>query len=131
MHGTDRVENLRLTLDRVAKIAQSMDLDQSGIYIRFLNYPGDASGDFNNMTDPAQISQRVGNVFQTVRTGSQLGSRLGSKVVEPFVKERISSRRFNKPMIAVLITDGEVRRQSPPMHICPRFGLLTNLLWFH
>ncbi|RSL74131.1 hypothetical protein CEP53_000453 [Fusarium sp. AF-6] len=107
MHQGNRVENMKLTLDRVAKIAHSMDLDQSGISIRFLNYSNDAQGDFNNMTDPGNISRQVDRVFQIPRSGSQLGNRLRSKIVKPFIEERIENGGFKKPVIAVLITDGQ------------------------
>ena len=105
-----RVDLVKLTLDRVKAIATSVGrFDQSGINIRFLNYANDASGDFDNMTDPTSISQRVGNVYQTLRGGSQLGGRLYSKIIIPFIYERVKGGRFDKPLVVVLITDGQVR----------------------
>ncbi|KAI1428716.1 hypothetical protein F5Y12DRAFT_731496 [Xylaria sp. FL1777] len=112
MHHGKRVENLKRTLNRVAQITQSMDLDQSGINIRFLNYTKDDSGDFDNMTDLKAISRQVNDVFQEKRKGSKLGGKLEEKIIDPFVKKRIQNHDFKKPIIVLLITDGEPHEEK-------------------
>lgn len=108
MQRDNRIETLKITLNKMAVIVKSMDFDQSGINIRFLNYPSDASGHFDNMTDLDDISKRVNTAFQSGLKGSELGGQLRSKVVKPFIEKQINDSKFNKPVIVVLITDGQV-----------------------
>jgi len=106
----ERIRGLRDTLWRVTQIALSMDIDQSGIYVRFLNFDRDDRGDFDNMRNANDVLRRVDNVYEQELTGSQLGTKLLQKVVEPLVKEKLAraDKRDKKPLLVVLITDGEV-----------------------
>jgi hypothetical protein len=105
----ERIRNLKVTLERITRIALSMDLDHSGINIRFLNYEEDQSGDYDHMENLDQIREKVDNVFTRRKGDTKLGTRLHDKVMKPMVYDKIARRTFRKPLIAVIITDGKVR----------------------
>ncbi|KAJ2991710.1 hypothetical protein NUW58_g2421 [Xylaria curta] len=107
MHRDNRVQDLKTTLEEIAKIVNSIGFDRSGITIRFLNYPEDATGEFNNLTNLDEISKQVDKAYQRKRRGSELGGKLQSKVIEPFIKKPIDNGKFEKPIIVVMISDGQ------------------------
>lgn len=104
----ERIQTLKVTLQRIVEIAMSMDLDDSGISIRFLNYAMDTMGAFDNMVDPQVIAKEVGRVIEEGGI-TKLGMRLLSKIVRPMIYEKINQRKFQKPIMVVVITDGQVR----------------------
>ncbi|KAH8726771.1 hypothetical protein GQ44DRAFT_592246, partial [Phaeosphaeriaceae sp. PMI808] len=106
-----RIETLKFTLQRIVDIAMSMDLDESGISIRFLNYTMDTTGTFDNMVDPQVITREVGRVIEN-GGGTLLGTRLLTKIVSPMIYEKICQRKFEKPIMVVVITDGQPMGES-------------------
>lgn len=106
MQQEQRIPALKDTLARVAEIATI--LDPSGISIRFLNYTKDQK--FDNLTTVEQIKVRVDAVkFDGV---TKLGSVLNSKIVQPMIIRKAARETFEKPVIVVIITDGEVNLPS-------------------
>jgi hypothetical protein len=79
-------------------------LEPSGISIRFLNFKGD--GNFNNLADVNDIMQKIQMIDYNGNT--QLGLFLGEKIVNPMIIEKAESNTLKKPVIVVVITDGEV-----------------------
>jgi hypothetical protein len=113
MHASygERIGQLRNTLQRVVEIALSMQLyDNGGIKVRFLNYEYDDNGEFDNLASVQEVTSKVDMVFSEKRSGSQLGTKLLKKVVNPMIKDKIRFGQFKNPVIVVLITDGEVRQ---------------------
>lgn len=108
-----RVEALKDTLRRTAQVATS--LTEDGISVRFLNYAHDNNGDYDNMDDVNQIMRKVNNAYQHKLSGTRLGTMLNSKVVLSMVGSKIQRRAFQKPLITVIITDGEVGLARPPL----------------
>jgi hypothetical protein len=90
------------TLQHVAKFATK--LEPSGISIRFLNFSQD--GEFNNLNDVEDIMQKVRAVGYDGPT--LLGQKLYFKIVLPMVFQKARQNTFTKPIIVMVITDGEV-----------------------
>ncbi|KAM4068140.1 ankyrin repeats (3 copies) domain-containing protein [Hirsutella rhossiliensis] len=105
--------------------AISMDMDDSGISVRFLNYENDDGGDFDRLKDVGIVQGKVDKVFKVKRDGSQLGTKLKEKVVKPMVEDKFAVGEFRKPLIAVMITDGETTENPDtlPGHLrdCRKF----------
>ena len=90
------------TLQRVAKFATT--LEPSGISIRFLNFSQDR--EFNNLNNVEDIMQKVRAVGYDGPT--KLGQTLYFKIVGPMVFQKARQNTFTKPIIVMVITDGEV-----------------------
>jgi hypothetical protein len=103
MESEGRFDSLKITLQRVARIATT--LQPEGISIRFLNYPGDS--DFDNLTTPQEVGSIIDRV--SARGPTPLGGMLNQKVVQPLIIKKAVEDRLDKPVIVVIITDGKVR----------------------
>jgi hypothetical protein len=90
------------TLQHVAKFATK--LEPSGISIRFLNFSQDR--EFNNLNDVEDIMRKVRAVDFDGPT--RLGQTLHFKIVGPMVFQKERRNTFTKPIIVMVITDGEV-----------------------
>ena len=90
------------TLQRVAKFATK--LEPSGMSIRFLNFSQDR--EFNNLNDVEDIMRKVRAVDYDGPT--RLGQILYFKIVVPLVFQKEGQNTFTKPIIVMVITDGEV-----------------------
>jgi len=95
----ERVDDLRFILSRVADVASVFDDD--GISVRFMN--SNVSGDF--VRTPAEAETLVA----TVPFGGMtpLGTNLERKVFEPLVIQQVRRGTLRKPVLALVITDGE------------------------
>ena len=89
-------------IQRVAKFATK--LEPSGISIRFLNFSQDR--EFNNLNDVEDIMRKVRAVDFDGPT--RLGQILHFKIVGPMVFQKERRNTFTKPIIVMVITDGEV-----------------------
>jgi hypothetical protein len=95
----ERINDLKLILGRVAEVATLFD--DNGINIRFMN----SKVEGNNIRDSvtaASIAQQVNYNGLT-----PLGTQLDAKVVRPFVAGPVQSRSLQKPILVIVITDGE------------------------
>lgn len=101
-----RVPILKDTLRRVAEFA--IKLEPTGISLRFLNYPYDEQGSFDALDSVAEIMEKTEHVYELDGGVTQLGIKLNAKVVQPMVIDKVNSGELRKPIIVVLITDGEV-----------------------
>jgi hypothetical protein len=100
-HGSRR-QALEDTLERVAKI--TTHLEPLGISLRFLNYNQD--GGFNKLVDEEDIKKKVKGVKSEGPT--KLGTVLNEKIVQPFIIQKAIEGSFKRPVIVIIITDGEV-----------------------
>ncbi|KAI8590354.1 hypothetical protein BDZ88DRAFT_415012 [Geranomyces variabilis] len=99
MENGERIDDLNLIVSKVAEIASLFDHD--GISVRFMN--SDAQG--NNITTEAQASQLVRNVKYMGTT--PLGTKLDAKVLQPMVLAPARAGSLPKPVLVIVITDGE------------------------
>jgi hypothetical protein len=103
MHAENRFLDLEDTLRRVATFATILSPD--GISVRMLNYGGDERGLWDNLKTVEDISSRMNRIVYEGRT--PLGTRLWSKVLEPMILSEANGGSLRKPVIVVIITDGE------------------------
>lgn len=97
----DRLGVLQDTLQRVAKFATI--LQPEGISLRFLNYDND--GDFDELKEEKDIMSIVKSV--NASNGTPLGEKLDKKIVQPMIIDKAIAGCLEKPVIVVIITDGE------------------------
>jgi hypothetical protein len=97
----DRLGVLQDTLQRVTKFATI--LQPEGISLRFLNYGND--GDFDGLKEEKDIMSIVKSV--NASNGTPLGEKLHKKIVQPMIIDKAIAGCLEKPVIVVIITDGE------------------------
>lgn len=97
--GGERINDLKLMVGRVADVATMFDDD--GILVRFMN--GTLEG--NGIRDSASAAQLISQVQFTGMT--PLGTSLNQKVIQPFLMGGIQNRNISKPILVIIITDGE------------------------
>lgn len=110
-HNPGRVEALKSTLQRVSQVATV--LEPSGISIRFLNHQHDENGDFDNLDDVNLIMTKVNIVYRSEGGATRLGTVLNRKIVLPMIINKLQQRSLEKPLIVLIITDGEVCHVTP------------------
>jgi hypothetical protein len=95
----ERIDDLKLIVSRVAQVASLFDRD--GITVRFINSNKEGDG----LRTPADIEA----LFQGLpfNGGTQLGTQLNQKLLQPFVAQRLQNGSFAKPVLVIVITDGE------------------------
>jgi len=98
----NRMLALQDTLERVANFTTILNPD--GISIRFLNYLGDKTGRFDHLKTVEDI-KRIANVECSGDT--RLGEILNEKIITPMILEKAAKGALKKPVIVVIITDGE------------------------
>jgi hypothetical protein len=103
MNEEDRILALRDTLGRVAKFATI--LSSSGISIRMLNYKGDGNGSWDHLSTVDDVIRKMDKVWYI--GGTPLGTRLWEKILGPLIIDKASLGKLEKPVIVVIITDGE------------------------
>jgi len=109
MNSEDRVQALRDTLKRTAMIATLLSDD--GIKIRLLDSHTDSDGWFDHVKIPAEVTQRMDTATYPgpYKFGTPLGTQEHAKVLTPLIVQMAQRRQLSKPVIVVIITDGEVR----------------------
>jgi hypothetical protein len=103
MNEEDRIQSLQDTLGHVATLATTLSLD--GISVRTLHYDGDMDGQWDNLQTAEDIKIRMDKVVCDGRT--PLGTILSRKVLEPMVLNKARHGLLKKPVIVIIITDGE------------------------
>ncbi|PGH05596.1 hypothetical protein AJ79_06763 [Helicocarpus griseus UAMH5409] len=98
MQNGNRIEVLEDTCQRVAEIATL--LQPQGISLRFLNSDKKSDG----LANKDDVSKKVHDVSYDGFT--PLGTSLETKVVKPFILDRINTGKLKKPLITIIITDG-------------------------
>jgi hypothetical protein len=102
--GGERIEDLKLVVSRVAEVASLFDRD--GITVRFIN----SSKEGDNLRTAADVEA----MFQGLpfNGGTQLGTQLNQKLLQPFVTQRLQNHSFTKPVLVIVVTDGEPSGES-------------------
>ena len=109
MQEEDRVEALRDTLQRVSRFATL--LSPEGISVRILNHYGDHDGRWDNLSTVESVNRRMDEVSYAGST--PLGIRLWEKILYPLVIGKANSNTLKKPVVVIVITDGEVSHLVP------------------
>jgi hypothetical protein len=99
----NRMPTLQDMLERVAKFATILNPD--GISIRLLNYVGDENGQFDHLRTVEDV-KKLARV--PCEGDTRLGQVLNKKIVKPMILEKAVNGTLRKPVIVVIITDGEV-----------------------
>lgn len=106
--GGSRIDDLKLILTRVVSVATMFDED--GISVRFMNDQKPPKPSFGpNELDGIRTEQQVQHIFGTVSFSglTPLGSQLNAKVLEPIVLGKTRRNALEKPVLVVIITDGQ------------------------
>jgi hypothetical protein len=103
MNEGDRIQSLQDTLGRVATLATT--LSPNGISVRTLHHDGDMDGQWDNLQTAEDIKIRMDKVVCDGFT--PLGTILSKKVLNPMVLDKARHGLLKKPVIVVIITDGE------------------------
>ncbi|KAH0551120.1 hypothetical protein GP486_007536 [Trichoglossum hirsutum] len=106
MELENRKRMLVNTIRRVATFATV--LEPAGITVRFLNHAEDDT--FDNMADVGDIITKVKTV--EYKGDTKLGSVLDRKIVQPMIIQKAKERTLKKPVIVVIITDGEATKSE-------------------
>ncbi|KAI1118297.1 hypothetical protein F5Y14DRAFT_258861 [Nemania sp. NC0429] len=99
-------KTLENTLKRLAKIASV--LTRTGVSIRFLNHTRDNTGEFDHLS-----TEDIDKKFKEIQFehGSRLGTVVKNKLIGPIL-EKAQSRKLKRPVIVMIITDGEVSNSA-------------------
>jgi hypothetical protein len=95
----ERIDDLKLILGRVAEVATLFDDD--GILVRFMNNNVEGNG----IRDANAATNLVSQVQFNGMT--PLGTNLDTKVIRPFLMSGIQKRDLQKPILVIVISDGE------------------------
>jgi hypothetical protein len=95
---------LKDTLERVARFATILSPD--GISLRLLNYNEGDKGNFDHLTTVKSITEK----FEKIQCSgdTKLGTILEKKITKPMILDKAGKGVLKKPVIVVIITDGEV-----------------------
>lgn len=104
---------LKDTLERVATFATILSPD--GISLRLLNYNEDEKGNFDHLTTVKDIAKRLEKIQCVGDT--KLGTILEQKIIKPMILDKVRKGTLKKPVIVVIITDGEVTFLLPPQGV--------------
>lgn len=99
-NGGQRIKALKVFLTRITEITTHFDTD--GITIRWINY--DKGHD--HVKDVSQIDDIVEN--NPFRGWTKIGTELHNKILEPLVLQPARGGTLKKPVLVLIITDGEV-----------------------
>ncbi|KAJ3096289.1 hypothetical protein HDU97_006047 [Phlyctochytrium planicorne] len=94
-----RIDDMKVILERVAEVATIFDDD--GISVRFMN--AEVRGDH------IRAAYDVQNLLQGIpfKYTTPLGGELKKKILDPMVMKPLREGRLEKPVLVIVITDGE------------------------
>jgi hypothetical protein len=98
----ERIKDLRLILERVTSTATVFDED--GISLRFMN----ANYQVNQLEN-IRSEQQINILMETVQYKglTPMGTELRKKVVDGIIMPKLQQRRYTKPHLVIVITDGQ------------------------
>ena len=100
----DRIDDLKLIINRVAFAAGLFDDD--GIQVRFMNSQEQGNG----IRSPQQVDELLARIrFQGL---TPMGRELQNKVLNPLVLGAARSGQLRKPVLVIIITDGQPTGES-------------------
>lgn len=100
----ERIDDLKLIINRVSFAAGLFDDD--GIQVRFMN----STQQGNGIKTPQQVEQLISSIrFQGL---TPMGRELQNKVLQPLVVNAAQSGQLRKPVLVIIITDGQPTGES-------------------
>ena len=100
----ERIDDLKLIINRVAFAAGLFDDD--GINVRFMN----SAEQGNGIKTPQQVEELISRIrFQGL---TPMGRELQNKVLQPLVLNAARSGQLRKPVLVMVITDGQPTGES-------------------
>lgn len=99
-------EVLENTLLKLARLSTLLALAPGGISIRSPNHWWGYNGDSDNLLTAEAVRRQFAEVSFYGR--SKLGTTLRKKIVQPMIR-KAEERTLKRPVITMIITDGEVR----------------------
>ncbi|KAI8810946.1 hypothetical protein BJ742DRAFT_164320 [Cladochytrium replicatum] len=117
--GGGRIQDLTYIVTKVTEIAVLFDDD--GISVRFINSPAS----LDNCKSESQITFLFSKV--EYKYGTQLGTRLASRILEPMVTTPAYAGKLKKPVLIITITDGEPTQEPQDTIIKTIVGLKRPL----
>lgn len=104
-----RFQNLRRLVSKISQIAQCYHTSSGGgISLRCVNFQNDAG--FNHLS-PRAADEALQQVHP--RGSTRLGTALLQKVVDPFVIQPARQGKLQRPVLVVIVTDGEPSKENP------------------
>lgn len=103
-----RIDDLKLILSRVVSVATLFDDD--GISVRFMNDQKNPKPPFQpGELDGIKSEQQVEQLFTKISFAgiTPLGTQLNEKVLIPMVVQKARTNSLRKPVLVIIITDGE------------------------
>ena len=100
----ERIDDLKFILSKISDIITMFDDD--GILVRFMNSNVNGDG-IRNSSDVQQLISKVHFSGMT-----PLGTNLDKKVLQPFVVGQATRNQMAKPVLVIVITDGEPSGES-------------------
>jgi hypothetical protein len=95
----ERIDDMKLIVQRTAFAASLFDTD--GIEIRFMN----SSQQGSNIRTAQEVEQLIQQVqFKGL---TPMGTQLKNKILDPLVVQRARSNQLRKPVLVIVITDGQ------------------------
>lgn len=93
-----RIEELNVVAEKIASVASRFDVD--GMTLCFLNDP---------RVHLVKNSADVSNIIKATRFSGRtpIGYTLRNKIVDPMVVTRCNMGQLNKPVLVIIVTDGE------------------------
>jgi hypothetical protein len=98
-----RIKVLQETVHDIGEFV--IELEESGLSLRFINFGQDKDGSFDSLTDLKTIDRKVAMGLN--KGDTKLGTQLGQKIVNHIVR-KAKVKQLKKPVIIAIITDGEV-----------------------
>ena len=95
-----RIDDLKLILSRAVHAA--MLFDEDGISVRFMHK---AYKDFDNVKSEQELNDIMSHV--EFKFNTPLGGQLRAQVLEPLVLEPARRGQLRKPVMVIVVTDGE------------------------
>lgn len=100
----ERIDDLKLIINRVSFAAGLFDDD--GIQVRFMN----STQQGNGIKTPAQVEELIASIrFQGL---TPMGRELNNKVLQPLVLGAAQAGQLRKPVLVIIITDGQPTGES-------------------
>ncbi|KAI5845330.1 hypothetical protein BZA05DRAFT_147787 [Tricharina praecox] len=109
MNIEERYGTLRTVVRRIARIAGAYN--PRGIKIRFVNATND--GGFDGIVTEEQVETCLDTVVP--KGGTQLGTRLVTKVIQPLILDRARRGELDRPVVVIIVTDGEPSGEDEDM----------------
>ena len=108
----ERIQDLKLIINRIA-FASTL-FDTNGIDIRFMNWKPQDTSILSNVTSEQQVEALFSGGPNSVQFAglTPLGTELRNQVITPLIVQKASSHTLQKPVLVIIITDGQPAGES-------------------